>query len=78
MKKGAFTKWILKGLLKFLLIVIMTILAVLAWLGVMFWGLLSTGNLMYAWILGIVFVVAFILCGEVYTLLKRRKRLLLP
>jgi len=59
---------------KTLAIIILTTLAVLAYLGVMFWGLLCTGSPALAWILGLVFAVAFILSCVVSILLKTRKR----
>jgi hypothetical protein len=51
--------------------VVLTILAVLGWLYVMFWGLILTGNLMTAWILGLAYAVAVILLCAASTLRKK-------
>jgi len=51
--------------------VVLTILAVLGWLYVMFLGLILTGNLMTAWILGLAYAVAVILLCAASTLRKK-------
>jgi len=57
---------------KALTITILTTLTVLAYCGIMFWGLLCTGSPALAWMLGLVFAVAVILYCIVSMLLKTR------
>lgn len=45
---------------KFIAIVVLTILACLGLLYVMFWGLVLSGDLMTAWILGLAYAAAII------------------
>jgi len=53
---------------------VLTVLACLSWLTVMFLGLLFSGDLWTAWLIGVAYTVVFVLFGIGFMLWKRRTR----